>query len=354
MQKHLVLREISVKEAAEFLDGEIVGDHGSSFVTVARIEDAGKGSLTFLANPKYIEHIYTTSADVVLVNDDLELKSDVDATLIRVEDAYIAFCKVLNRYYNPSNARKGVEGNVHVSDDAQLGEDCYIGHGSYIGKGVSIGDRAKIYPNTYIGDGVQIGNDTIVYANVSIYYDSVIGNNVIIHSGVVIGSDGFGHARQKDGSYIKIPQIGNVIIEDDVEIGANTTVDRATMGSTIIRKGVKLDNLIMIAHNVEIGEHTVIAGQSGISGSTKLGNYCVIGGQVGFAGHIKVADGSQIGAQSGVSNHIKEPNLRWFGSPILPLRDALRSFTVIKALPELRDKVNALEKKVNSNEDKED
>lgn len=352
MQKRLKLREISVKEAAEYVDGEIQGDESATFRVVGRIEDAPAGSLSFLANPKYLDHIYRTGATVVLVNRDLELREKVPATLIKVEDAYIAFCKILNEYFNPSLQKKGIEGNAMVTGNANVGDDCYIGHGAYIGENSTVGHRCKIYPNVYVGDNVTIGDDTIVYANASIYAESRIGRRVIIHSGAVIGADGFGHARQKDGSYVKIPQIGNVVIEDDVEIGSNTTIDRATMGSTVVRKGVKLDNLIMIAHNVEIGAHTVIAGQSGISGSTKLGEYCVIGGQVGFAGHLKVAGGSQIGAQSGISKDIEEENKQWFGTPIMPVKDALRNYILIKSLPGLKERVDKIEKKVDAISDK--
>ncbi len=346
MQKDLKLREISVKEAAEYVNGEIQGNESATFNSVGRIEDASNGSLTFLANHKYQEFLYKTNASIVLVNSDLEIKGLVDSTLIKVEDAYIAFCKILNHYFDPALEKKGIEGNAFVDPSASVGADSYVGNGAYIGVNSKIGDRCKIFPNTYIGDDVHIADDTIVYANVSVYQGTRIGKRAIIHSGTVIGADGFGHARQKDGSYIKIPQIGNVIVEDDVEIGSNTSIDRATMGSTIIRKGVKLDNLVQIAHNVEIGAHSVIAGQTGVSGSTKLGNYCVIAGQVGFAGHLKIAEGTQIGAQSGINKDIEEKNKQWFGTPILPLKETIRNFLLIRSLPKMRKQIDELEKKV--------
>src|SRR3546814_926225 len=278
---------------------------------LAKIEDASSGSLSFLSNPKYEQYLYTTKASVVIVNDDLKLEQPVAATIVRVKNAYSAFSTLLELYNKMRLAKTGIEERAFIDASVKIGEDVYVGAFAYIDRGAVIGSRCKIYPNVYIGDNVKIGDDTTLFPGVSVYFDCVIGERVIIHSGTVVGSDGFGFAPQEDGTYNKISQIGNVVIEDDVEIGANSVIDRATMGSTIIRQGVKLDNLIQIAHNVEIGQHTVIAAQSGISGSTKIGKNAVIGGQVGVVGHISIASGSQIQAQAGVNRTIAEDGKRW-------------------------------------------
>jgi UDP-3-O-[3-hydroxymyristoyl] glucosamine N-acyltransferase len=341
----------SVQEIAAFLSGKLEGEVNADFEFLSKIDQSFENSLTFLANPKYEAFLNTTDANVILVSHVQAGKPGAGKTFIRVEDPYLAFCKVLNAFFNPAKHKTGIHPSAVVEESATLGKNVYIGANAYIGSDVSILDNTKIYPNTYIGDSVQVGSDTIVYANVSVYYECELGNNVIVHSGSVIGSDGFGHAPQKDGTYIKIPQIGNVIIEDWVEIGANCTIDRATLGSTIIRSGVKLDNLIQIAHNVEVGKNTVMASQSGISGSTVLGEQCVIGGQVGFAGHLKIAKGTQIAAQSGLMKSVTNEDTQLFGSPVMPLKDAFRTQVVYRKLPDLQDRVNKLEKQIKENKE---
>lgn len=340
------MKPIKVKEIAELLKGNIIGDAEKTFVSVSKIDQSIPGSLAFLANPKYEQHLYSTSAGVILINNQIEIKEKIAATVIQVEDAYSAFCQVLNVYFNTYSHKTGIEVGAFLHESATIGSNVYIGSGSYISAGAKIGDNVKIYPNSFIGENCKIGNGTVFYAGVNMYHDNIIGEACILHSGVVIGSDGFGHAPQKDGTYIKIPQIGNVIIEDKVEIGANSTIDRATLGSTVIKSGVKLDNLIQVAHNVEIGENTVIAAHTGISGSVKLGKNCIIGGQVGFVGHIAVADGTQIGAQSGISKDITEEKMQWMGSPIMPLREAFKTQVIYRNLPKLKAQIEMLEKEL--------
>ena len=341
-----------VAELADFLGGTIKGPETETVFGVSKIDQSIPHSLTFLANLKYEEHIYNTSASAVLVKNDFEPSKPLHKTLIAVDDPYMAFCAVLNRYFNPGVSKLGTHKTAVVSESAKHGEGCYIGANTFIGEGVTIGNNVKIFPNCYIGDGATIGNDCLIYANVSIYHECKVGNATIIHSGTVIGCDGFGHAPQKDGSYVKIPQIGNVVIGNDVEIGANCSIDRATMGSTIIDDGVRLDNLIQVAHNVEIGKHTVIAAQTGISGSTTLGPNCIVGGQVGFAGHISIAKGTQIGAQSGLGKSVTEEHTRLFGTPVQPLKDELKSQVVFRDLPKLKARVDELEQIVIKNKDK--
>jgi UDP-3-O-[3-hydroxymyristoyl] glucosamine N-acyltransferase len=345
------LRKLLVAELADFLGGTISGPSTETVFGVSKIDQSIPGSLSFLANLKYEEHIYTTSATVVLVKSGFVPKPELNKTLIFVEDPYMAFCSVLNKYFNPGVSKTGIEKGAVIAESASVGNNCYIGANSYIDEGAKIGDNVKIFPNCFIGADVTIGNDCLIYSNVSVYHECKIGNATIIHAGCAIGSDGFGHAPQKDGSYIKIPQIGNVVIGNDVEIGSNCSIDRATMGSTIIHDGVRLDNLIQVAHNVEIGAHTVIAALTGVSGSTSLGPNCVIGGQVGFSGHITVAKGTQVGAQSGVNRTIKEENTKLFGSPVQPLKDELKSLIVFKDLPNLQAKVDKLEKLVIKNKE---
>lgn len=340
------MKPIKVKEIAYLVKGTIIGDAERTFDSVSKIDQSIPGSLAFLANPKYEQHLYRTSAGVILVNNQIEIKEEVNATIIQVEDAYSSFCQVLNVYFNIYSHRTGIEQGAYVNESASIGKDVYIGAGSYISVGAKIGDNVKIYPNSFIGENCKVGNGTVFYSGVNLYHDCNIGEDCIIHAGVVIGSDGFGHAPQKDGTYIKIPQIGNVIIEDRVEIGANCTIDRATLGSTVIKSGVKLDNLIQVAHNVEIGENTVIAAHTGISGSVKLGKNCIIGGQVGFVGHIVVADGTQIGAQSGISKDITEAKMQWIGSPIMPLREAFKTQVIYRNLPKLKAQIELLEKEL--------
>lgn len=336
--------QFSASQIANMIHGVIEGDEQATISSLAKIEEAKEGELSFLANPKYNHYLYTTNASIVIIPDGLKLEKEVKSTLIRVKDAYSAFSTLLELYNGMRLAKQGIEQPCFIHEEANIGKDVYIGAFAYISKGAKIGDRCKIYPNVYIGDRVTIGDDTTIFPGVTIYYDCIIGKNVIIHSGVVVGSDGFGFAPQPDGSYIKVSQIGNVIIEDKVEVGANTVIDRATMGSTIIREGVKLDNLIQIAHNVEIGQDTVIAAQSGISGSTKVGRNVIIGGQVGLVGHINIAEGSQIQAQSGVNKSIIEKGKKWGGTPAAHYNSHLRSHVVYLRLPELEKRVEELEK----------
>ena len=336
--------QFTAQEIGFMLNGTVEGDPNVAVDKLAKIEEAGIGSLSFLANPKYEQFIYSTEASIIIVNHDLVLSAPVKATLIRVENAYSSFSVLLEKYNTIKLNKTGVEQPNFIHPTASIGDNCYIGAFAYIGPGVSIGHQCKIYPNTYIADNVKLGNNVTLFPGVVVYFDCVLGNNVIIHSGAIIGSDGFGFAPNADGTYNKIAQIGNVVIEDDVEIGSNTTIDRATMGSTVIRKGVKLDNLIQVAHNVELGANTVIAAQTGISGSTKIGENVIIGGQVGVVGHVSIAKGTQVQAQSGVSRSITEENKKWMGSPATYLNDHMRSQVVIGRLPELEKKLAELEK----------
>jgi UDP-3-O-[3-hydroxymyristoyl] glucosamine N-acyltransferase len=336
--------QFTAQEIGLLLNGTVEGD---DFVTVdklAKIEDGEAGSLTFLANPKYEQFLYTTNASVVIVNNDLRLTGEVKATLIRVENAYTAFSVLLEKYNTIKLNKQGIEQPCFIHPTAQVGQNVYIGAFAYIGPNAKIGDYSKIYPNTYIADNVTIGKNVTLFAGVKVYFDCVLGDNVIIHAGAVIGSDGFGFAPATDGSYAKISQIGNVVIEDDVEVGANTTIDRATMGSTVIRKGVKIDNLVQIAHNVEVGAHTVIAGQAGISGSTKIGKNAVIGGQVGISGHLNIANGTQLSAQTGINSSITEDGKVWGGTPYMPYKDYLKAHSKLRRLPDIDKKVYELEK----------
>ncbi|QQL48850.1 UDP-3-O-(3-hydroxymyristoyl)glucosamine N-acyltransferase [Mucilaginibacter ginkgonis] len=336
--------QFTAHQISLLLGGTVEGNPDATVNQLAKIEEAQNGSLSFLANPKYEQFLYTTNASVVIVNKDLVLTGEVSATLVRVDNAYTAFSVVLEQYNTLKLNKSGIEQPSFIHPDAQIGDNVYIGAFSYIGPGAKVGNNSKIYPNSYLADNVTIGDNCTLFPGVKVYFDCVIGNNVIIHSNTIIGSDGFGFAPTEDGSYKKVSQIGNVVIEDNVEIGANTTIDRATMGSTIIRKGVKLDNLIQIAHNVEIGANTVIAAQSGISGSTKVGERVVIGGQVGMVGHITIANGSQFQAQSGVSRSITEENKKWGGTPAFAFNDQLRSHIALQRLPNLEKKVAELEK----------
>ncbi|HWD88940.1 MAG TPA: UDP-3-O-(3-hydroxymyristoyl)glucosamine N-acyltransferase [Mucilaginibacter sp.] len=338
--------QFTAQEIAFMLNGTIEGNPKVAADKLAKIEEAAAGSLSFLANPKYEQFIYTTEASIVIINHDLVLSAAVKATLIRVDDAYSAFSVLLERYNTVKLNKSGIEQPSFVHESAKIGQNCYIGAFAYVGPGAKVGNNCKLYPNTYIADNVTLGDNVTLFPGVIVYFDCVIGNNVIIHSGAIIGSDGFGFAPQPNGTYNKIAQIGNVMIEDDVEIGSNTTIDRATMGSTIIRKGVKLDNLIQIAHNVEIGTNTVIAAQTGISGSTKIGENVIMGGQVGIVGHISIAKGTQVQAQSGVSRTITEENKKWMGSPATGYSDHMRSQVVIMRLPEVEKRIAELEKTI--------
>ncbi len=338
--------KFSAKRIAEYLNGEIIGNPDVVVDSFSKIEEGREGSLSFLANPKYTPYLYETNASIVIVDKDYPDRDKIKPTLIKVENAYQAFASLLKLYDAVFSAKKnGIEEPSFIDETAKYGKDVYIGAFTYIGKNVEIGNDVKIYPQVYIGDNVKIGDGTVIRPGVKVYHDCVIGKNCTIHSGVIIGSDGFGFAPQ-GSSYEKVYQIGNVIIEDNVEIGANTTIDRATLGSTIIRKGVKLDNLIQVAHNVEIGEHTVIAAQTGISGSTKLGKYCMIGGQAGFVGHITIADEVKVAAQSGVEKTVKNKGEILQGSPAYHARQYQRSYVVYRKLPELQKQVYELEKMV--------
>lgn len=339
--------EYTAKSIAELLSGEIIGNVNEKITSISKIEDGTPGSITFLSNPAYINFLYTTKASVVLIGKDTKIEQKIEPTLIIVEDAYKAFALLVDIYQKiHSEDLKGIEEMTFIDKTAILGNDIYVGSFSYISKNAAIGDNVKIYPNVFIGANVEIGDGTILYPGVKIYYNCKIGQNCIIHAGTVIGSDGFGFAPQKDGTFFKIQQIGNVIIEDDVEIGSNASIDRATLGSTRIKSGVKLDNLIQIAHNVEIGKNTVIAAQTGVAGSTKIGENCLIGGQVGFVGHIKVADRTNIGAQAGIVKSIKKDSAMLLGSPAFELSKFHRSYSVFKNLPSLRQEVEDLQKQI--------
>lgn len=338
--------KFTAAQIAEMISGRVEGNPDVEVWNVAKIEEGAPGMLSFLANPKYSSYLYTSQSSVIIINEGFELRGEVSATLIRVADAYAAFAQLLNIYQQLVPVKVGVSSLAFIEDNASYGKDVYIGPFVSVGRNVKIGDNVKIYPHCHIGDDVVIGDDTLLYPGVVLYDRTHVGSHCILHSGVVIGADGFGFAPQKDGSYDKIPQVGNVIVEDNVEIGANTTVDRATMGSTYIRRGVKLDNLVMVAHNVEVGTDTVIAAQTGISGSTKLESNCVVGGQVGFAGHLHIAKGSQFGAQSGIHASISEPGKAYMGSPAIMLRDYQRMFIRTKNLEQLSKKVEELERKL--------
>ena len=340
--------EFQAKDIASFLNGEIVGNSNVRIFKVSKIEEGEPGSLSFFSNPKYENYLYTTRASVVLVNKEFEPRAEIGATLIKVDDAYQAFASLLDLFAQTTQImKKGIESPSFISDSAEYGADIYVGVFAVIGKNAKIGENVKIFPQAYVGDNVTIGDNTILYAGVKIYDDCVIGSNCILHSGAVIGSDGFGFAPQDDGTYKKIPQIGNVIIEDDVEIGANTTVDCGTFSPTIIRRGAKIDNLVQIAHNCEIGENTVIAGMVGMAGSTKIGKNCKLAGQVGLAGHLTIGDNVQIGAQSGVTKSIKD-NQIVLSSPAVNYKEAIKTYTIIRNLPKLRDEIIQLSKDVKS------
>ncbi|MCF6364994.1 MAG: UDP-3-O-(3-hydroxymyristoyl)glucosamine N-acyltransferase [Bacteroidales bacterium] len=338
--------EFSAEQIANLLKGKVVGQPGIKVNNISKIEEGKKGSLAFLANPKYTPYIYTTKASIVLVNKDFNPEKEVKTTMIFVDNAYEAFASLLEVYQNYKTNKSGISKSAEIEKSAEIGKDVYLGANIYIGKNSIIGNNTKIYPNSYIGDNVIIGSNTIIFAGTNIYSESVIGNNCTFHSGTVIGSDGFGFAPQTETEFKKVPQIGNVIIEDNVEIGANTTIDRATIGSTIIRKGVKLDNLVQIAHNVEIGKNTVIASQTGVSGSTKIGKNCMIGGQVGFAGHLVIGNNVKIGAQSGVHKNIKDGAIMQ-GTPVLAYRNWYKAAAIIKQLPELKQQVDKNTKNLN-------
>lgn len=336
--------DFSVEKIASFLHGEIVGDKTIMVNNLSKIEEGKPGCLTFLANEKYTHFVYTTQASAVLVRRDFSPEHEVKATLIKVDDPYSCIALLLNMIDQNRPQKNGIENGCHVEPSADVSKAAYVGAFAYVGENVTVGENSRIFPQVYLGDNVKVGRNCIIYPGVKIYRDCVIGNNVIIHAGAVIGADGFGFAPQ-NGRYMKIAQIGNVVIEDNVEIGANTTVDRATMGSTRVKQGTKLDNLIQVAHNVEVGSNTVIAAQAGIAGSSKVGDNCMIGGQVGIAGHIAIGNKVNIGAQSGVPNNVAE-NSNILGCPAIPVKDFARQVVLLKRLPELNETVKRLQKEI--------
>jgi len=338
--------EFTAQQIADFLGGEIQGDPSVKVSDFSKIEEGKPGTLSFLSNPKYSQYIYDSQASVILVNKDFQPERKVQSTLILVDDAYQSLARLLTMVDQAKPKKTGISTLAYISESAVIGENAYIAPFVYIGDHVTIGKNVSLHPHCCLEDGAKLGENVILFSGVKIYYNCVIGNNCTLHSGSVIGSDGFGFAPTEDGSYKKIPQMGNVVLEDNIEIGANTVVDRATLGSTIVRQGVKIDNLVQIAHNVEVGTNTVIAAQTGISGSTKLGKQCVLAGQVGIAGHLHIADGTIFGAQSGVPNNIKKPNQVFQGYPAVPVMTFHRASVVYKNLPELQKTVYALEKKI--------
>ena len=340
--------KFTAEQIASILNGTVVGNPQAEVFKLSKIDEGSEGSLTFLANTKYTPHIYTTGASITIVNADFKPEHNLKTTLVKVEDAYEGFSKLLE-YYNQIKLNKsGIEQPCFISDSAKLGENVYIGAFCYIGNNVILGDNVKVFPNAYIGDNVTIDDNSIIFPGGKVYSDCSIGKNCVINSGAIIGADGFGFAPIKNGSYSKIPQIGNVILEDNVDVGAGTTIDRATMGSTIIRSGVKLDNQIQIAHNVEIGKNTVIAAQTGVAGSTKIGENCQIGGQVGIAGHLHIGNNVKIQAQSGVGRNVKDSEVLQ-GSPSFGYTDWNKSYVYFKNLPKLAKTLDELEKKVDGN-----
>lgn len=342
--------EFSAGEIAELLEGEVDGDPGTKVRKLCRIEDGEPGGISFLANPKYTEHIYDTKASVIIVEKNFQPREPLKEknTLIRVKDPYQGFARLLEHYEKLRKAdEKGIEEPYYAREEPEIGEDPYIGAFTHFGKNVRIGDRVKVHPNCTIGDNVEIGDDTEIRSGCRIHRDSRIGKECLLHPGVILGSDGFGFApNSDDADHTKVTQTGNVVIEDRVEIGANCAIDRATLGSTVIREGVKLDNLIQIAHNVEIGNNTVIAAQTGIAGSTKIGEGCMIGGQVGIIGHLRIADKVKIAAQSGIGNNIEEEGAIVQGSPAFAMGDQKRSYVLFRQLPELKQRIQELEKRI--------
>lgn len=338
--------EFTARQISELLHGTVEGNAEIKVSALSKIEEGKTGSLSFLANPKYTPFIYSTEASVVIVNNDFVAEQPVSATLVRVENAYQSFVHLLEIYNQIQRDKKGTEQPCFISPSATIGENCYVGAFAYIGQNVRLGKNVKIYPQSYIGDNVSIGDNTTLFAGVRVYSDCVIGKECTLHTGTVIGADGFGFTPNSENQYKKVAQIGNVILEDYVEIGANTTIDRATLGSTIIHKGVKLDNLIQIAHNVEIGENTVIAAQTGIAGSTKIGRDCMIGGQVGIVGHITIADKVKIAAQSGIGSSITTEGEIVQGSPAFNIGDYKRTYVVFRKLPQLEKKIKELEQMI--------
>ncbi|MFD2585676.1 UDP-3-O-(3-hydroxymyristoyl)glucosamine N-acyltransferase [Croceitalea marina] len=342
--------KFTATQIAGILEGEVEGNPETAVHKLSKIEEGESGSLTFLANPKYTPYIYSTKASITIVNRDFIPEQALSTTLIKVEDAYKSFSKLLEYYNQVKNNKVGIESPSFVSESASYGKGFYLGAFSYLGENVKIGDDVKVYPNVYIGDNVTIGDNVQLFAGSKVYSESIIGNGCVIHSGAIIGADGFGFTPNEKGEYSKVPQTGNVILEDNVDVGAGTTIDRATLGSTILRKGVKLDNQIQIAHNVEIGEHTAIAAQTGVAGSTKIGKHCLIGGQVGIVGHITIGDRVRIQAQSGIGRNVKDDEVLQ-GSPALNYGDYNKSYVHFKNLPKLVNQIHNLEKKIDNKND---
>ncbi len=341
--------EFTAEQIAGILEGEIVGNPEAKVTKLAKIEEGEAGALTFLANKKYTDFIYTTKATITIVNKDFVPEKEITSTLIKVEDAQMAFAKLLEFYNEVKNNKQGVEQPSFQSKTAKHGENVYLGAFSYLGENVVLGENVKIYPHVYIGDNVTIDDNTTIFSGAKLYSETVVGKGCSINSGAIIGADGFGYAPDENGEFQKVPQIGNVILEDNVDIGAAATIDRATLGSTIIRKGVKIDNQVQIAHNVEIDEHTVIAAQTGIAGSTKMGKYCMIGGQVGIAGHLTLGSHLKVQAQTGIGHRAKDGE-RLYGSPAIDYGNYVKSYVHFKNLPKIVQQLNKLEKKINNNE----
>ncbi len=338
--------EFSAQQIAEFLKGTIIGDPDIKVNDLSKIEEGKPGTLTFLSNPKYTEYIYTTQASIVLVNNTFTPEKPITATLIKVEDAYKALALLLNLVEISKPKKTGIDSSAHISESAKIGENVYIAAFAFVGDNAVVEDNAKIYPHSYVGDNAKVGENTTLFSGVKIYENCQIGKDCILHAGAVIGSDGFGFAPKKEGGYDKLPQIGNVVIQDNVEIGANTTIDCATMGSTMIKSGVKLDNLVHLAHNVEVGENTAIAAQCGVSGSTKIGKNCILAGQVGLGGHITIADNTIFGAQTGVASSVKKPNGTYLGTPANDISKQRRVYAATRSLPDLQATVIQLKKEV--------
>ncbi|MGO3707098.1 MAG: UDP-3-O-(3-hydroxymyristoyl)glucosamine N-acyltransferase [Mesonia hippocampi] len=339
--------KFTAQQIAEILDGSVEGNPEAEVFTLSKIEEGKEGSLTFLANPKYTSYIYATQASICIVNNNFTPEQAISTTLIKVADAYAAFSKLLDYYNQIKLHKEGIEQPSFIDETATYGENIYLGAFAYIGKNAKIGDNVKIYPNAYIGDNVVIGDNTVIFAGVKIYSETQIGNHCIIHAGAVLGADGFGFSPDEEGRYSKVPQIGNVVLHDYVEVGANAAIDRATLGSTVINEGAKLDNLIQIAHNVEVGEHTVLAAQAGVAGSTKIGKHCMIGGQAGVAGHLKIGDKVRAQAQTGIGRNI-EDDVAIQGSPAIGYNEFNRAYVYFKKFPELVERLERLEKKLDN------
>lgn len=345
--------KITAQQLSDLLKGTIEGDPQVEVYGPSKIEEGKPGTISFLSNPKYESYAYTTESSILLVAKDFKPNQAIKATLIRVEDVYASVAVLLDQFGQISHGQKGIDENAFVDPSAKIGEDTIVGKFTIIYKNASLGTGSVLYPQVFIDENVKIGKNCILYPGVKVYRDCEIGDNCILHANVVIGSDGFGFAPQEDGTFKKVPQIGNVIIEDRVEIGANTVIDRATMGSTVIKSGAKLDNLIQIAHNVQVGENTAIAAQAGIAGSTKIGKNCLIGGQAGFVGHITIADGTKVQAQSGINKPIKEEGTAIYGSPAMPYTDYLRSYAVFRRLPDLSRQISDLKKEIKALKEEE-